>query len=144
MLSEVCQNILEHAESTGWVCAQLYRSRRRWKRLFVKLAVMDVGVGFHGSLGTEHARHRSGDWSASSALAAAFLHGESRFADPGRGQGLRSIRRQVIKWDGSIRIRSGDARIARLPAWDSGEPLRTGLPYFPGAQIEIVLPENTD
>ncbi len=140
MLSEVCQNILEHADSIGWVCAQRYHWKRRLGRDVVVLAVMDVGVGFKGSLGTEHARRFGESWSAAAALEAAFLNGESRFRDPGRGQGLQAIRAQVVKWDGAVRIRSGDAMIARVPAWDDVEPLQTGLTSFPGAQVLIVLP----
>ena len=143
MLSEVCQNILEHAGAIGWVCAQRYRWKRRLGRDVIVLAVMDVGVGFEGSLGAEHARRTGEAWSAASALEAAFLRGESRFADPGRGQGLQAIRSQVIKWNGAIRIRSGDAMIARVPEWDDAEPLGTGLTRFPGAQILIVLPARS-
>ncbi len=141
MLSEVCQNILEHADSIGWVCAQRYHWRRRLGREVVVLAVMDVGVGFEGSLATEHERRYGGSWSASAALEAAFLRGESRFSDPGRGQGLQAIRKQVIRWDGAVRIRSGDAMIAHVPEWDDAESLKSGLPDFPGAQVLIVLPQ---
>ena len=144
MLSEVCQNILEHADSIGWVCAQRYHWKRRLGRDVVVLAVMDVGIGFEGSLGAEHARRFGEAWSAAAALEAAFLNGESRFRDPGRGQGLQAIRRQVIKWDGAVRIRSGDAMIARVPEWDDTPPLQSGLTAFPGAQIMIVLPERVD
>ncbi|MFQ5678202.1 MAG: hypothetical protein ACE5HP_01930 [Gemmatimonadota bacterium] len=140
MLSEVCQNILEHAEGEGWVCAQTYYWKRRLGRDVLVLAVMDVGVGFQGSLGAEHARRFGDRWSAATALEAAFLQGESRFRDPGRGQGLQAIRRQVTKWNGEVRIRSGDAMIARVPEWDDIRPLRAGLPTFPGAQVLIVMP----
>lgn len=144
MLSEVCQNILEHADSIGWVCAQRYHWKRRLGRDVVVLAVMDVGVGFEGSLGSEHARRFGESWSAAAALEAAFINGESRFRDPGRGQGLQAIRRQVIKWDGAVRIRSGDAMIARVPDWDDTPQLQSGLPHFPGAQVLIVLPERVE
>ncbi len=50
MLSEVCQNIIEHADADGWVCAQTYNYRERLGREVLMLAVMDVGVGFEGSL----------------------------------------------------------------------------------------------
>lgn len=140
MLSEVCQNILEHAESTGWVCAQTYYWKKRLGRDVLVLAVMDVGVGFQGSLGAEHARRYGDEWSSAKALEAAFLQGESRFRDPGRGQGLQAIRRQVAKWNGEVRIRSGDAMIARVPEWDDISPLRSGLETFPGAQVLIVMP----
>ncbi len=140
MLSEVCQNILEHADSVGWVCAQCYKWKRRLGRDVVVLAVMDAGVGFEGSLGTGHARRPGEGWSAASALEAAFRHGESRFDEPGRGQGLQAIRRQVTKWDGAVGIRSGDAVIADVPSWGAGPPLRSDLPHFPGAQVKITLP----
>lgn len=144
LLSEVCQNILEHAESTGWVCAQTYFWKRRLGRDVLVLAVMDVGVGFHGSLGAEHARRYGDTWSPATALEAAFLNGESRFRDPGRGQGLQAIRRQVTRWNGEVRIRSGDAMIARVPDWDEISPLRSGLAPFPGAQVLIVLPARVE
>ena len=140
MLSEVCQNILEHAESDGWVCAQTYHWRKRLGREVVVLAVMDVGVGFQGSLGAEHAQEYGDRWSAKRALEAAFLHGESRFRDPGRGQGLQAIRRQVSRWNGEIRIRSDDAMVAHVPEWDDIPELQDGLSPFPGAQVLIVIP----
>ncbi len=144
MLSEVCQNILEHAEAVGWVCAQTYYWKRRLGRDVLVLAVMDVGVGFQGSLASEHARRHGDRWSAATALEAAFLNGESRFRDPGRGQGLQAIRKQVTKWNGEVRIRSGDAMIARVPDWDDLSPLRGGLPFFPGAQVLIVMPARVE
>lgn len=144
MLSEVCQNILEHAESDGWVCAQTYYWKKRLGRDVLVLAVMDVGIGFEGSLAAEHARRFGDRWSPATALEAAFLNGESRFRDPGRGQGLQAIRRQVTKWNGEVRIRSGDAMIARVPEWDDISPLRTGLDEFPGAQVLIVLPARVE
>jgi len=144
MLSEVCQNVLEHAQADGWVCAQTYYWKERLGRDVVVLAVMDVGVGFQGSLAKEHARRYGDRWSALKALEAAFLEGESRFHDPGRGQGLQAIRRQVDRWNGEIRIRSGDASIARVPEWDDIPGTEEGLPEFPGAQVLIVIPAREE
>ena len=144
MLSEVCQNIIEHAETDGWVCAQTYNYRERLGREVLMLAVMDVGIGFEGSLASEHARRFGESWSAATALEAALLFGESRFRDPGRGQGLQAIRRQVEKWDGILAIRSGDAQIALVPDWDDYPPMQRSLPAFPGAQILIVMPARTE
>lgn len=144
MLSEVCQNVLEHAEADGWVCAQTYYWKERLGRDVVVLSVMDVGVGFRGSLATEHARRYGDRWSSLKALEAAFLEGESRFHDPGRGQGLQAIRRQVDRWNGEIRIRSGDASIARVPEWDDIPDRQEGLPEFPGAQVLIVIPARSE
>lgn len=144
ILSEVCQNILEHAEAEGWVCAQTYHWKERLGRDVLVLAVMDVGVGFQGSLAAEHAQRYGDRWSAAAALEAAFLQGESRFRDPGRGQGLQAIRRQVERWDGEVRIRSGDAMIARVPDWDDIPARASGLPEFPGAQVFIVMPARVE
>ena len=108
------------------------------------LAVMDVGMGFEGSLASEHARRFGESWSAATALEAALLFGESRFRDPGRGQGLQAIRKQVAKWDGMLAIRSGDAQIALVPDWDDYPSMQRALPSFPGAQILIVMPARAE
>ncbi len=144
MLSEVCQNIIEHSDADGWVCAQTYHYRSRLGREVLMVAVMDVGVGFQGSLAGEHARRYGESWSSATALEAALLHGESRFRDPGRGQGLQAIRRQVGRWDGELAIRSGTAQIALVPDWDDLPPLQRDLPSFPGAQILIVMPARDE
>ena len=140
MLSEVCQNIIDHAEAGGWVATQTYNWSKRLGRKVVIISVMDLGVGFYGSLGSEHAARYGARWSHASALEAAFIHGLTRFHDPGRGQGLQQIRKQVGRWNGKISIRSGTARIADVPGWDDAPPLEEDLSPFPGAQINIVLP----
>jgi anti-sigma regulatory factor (Ser/Thr protein kinase) len=140
ILSEVCQNIIEHAEAPGWVAAQAYNWARRLGRWVVVISVMDLGRGFRGSLADEHAARYGDRWSDATALEAAFLHGLTRFPDSGRGQGIQQIRRQVQRWNGAITIRSGSARIAQVPEWDDTPPLTEGLAPFPGAQISIVLP----
>ena len=140
LLSEVSQNIIEHANAPGWVGIQTYRRWRGIDRRVAVIAVMDLGVGFRGSLEREHAARFGDRWGDATALEAAFIHGVTRFREPGRGQGLKQIRKRVGKWGGKIAIRSGTARIADVPEWSDAVPLETGLPYFPGAQIEIILP----
>jgi hypothetical protein len=140
LLSEVSQNIIEHADAPGWVGIQTYRRWRKLDRRVVVIAVMDLGVGFRGSLEKEHAGRFADRWSDATALEAAFIHGVTRFRDPGRGQGLKQIRKSVGRWGGKIAIRSGTARIADIPEWDDGVPMETGLAPFPGTQILIVLP----
>ena len=142
MLSEVCQNIIDHAEAGGWVATQTYNWQKRLGRKVVSIAVVDLGVGFYGSLASEHAARYGERWSDASALEAAFIHGLTRFHDPGRGQGLQQIRKQVGRWNGKIAIRSGTARIADVPSWDDAQPLEEDLPEFPGAQISITLPSR--
>ena len=144
ILSEVCQNIVEHAEAPGWVAAQAYNWAKRLGRWVVVISVMDLGRGFRGSLGDEHAARYGDRWSDGTALEAAFLHGLTRFPDSGRGQGIQQIRRQVRRWDGAITIRSGSARIGQVPTWDDTPPMAEGLAPFPGAQISIVLPARVE
>jgi|SRR5690625_327905 len=140
ILSEVCQNILEHAQAPGWVASQTYHWRRRLGRRAAVIAVMDLGIGFRASLAGTHAGKYGERWDDVTALEAAFIHGMTRFHDPGRGQGIRQIRRQVGRMQGRVSIRSGTARIGDVPEWDDAPPLEEGLPEFPGAQIGIVLP----
>jgi anti-sigma regulatory factor (Ser/Thr protein kinase) len=140
VLSEVCQNIIEHADAPGWVAAQAYNWAKRLGRNVVVISVMDIGRGFRGSLADEHSARYGDRWSDGTALGAAFLHGLTRFADSGRGQGIRQIRRQVRRWDGAITIRSGTARIGQVPDWDDTLPMVDDLQPFPGAQISIILP----
>lgn len=140
MLSEVCQNIIEHAETGGWVGIQTYNWARRLGRQVVVIGVADLGIGFRGSLAKEHAARYTDRWDDLTALQAAFLHGVTRFRDPGRGQGLKQIRNRVHRWGGKVSIRSGTARIADVPEWDDSPAFEEGLPDFPGAQILIVLP----
>jgi anti-sigma regulatory factor (Ser/Thr protein kinase) len=144
ILSEVCQNILEHAEAPGWVGAQAYRWQKRLGKNVLVISVADMGRGFKGSLADEHSARFGDRWGDATALEAAFIHGLTRFPDSGRGQGIQQIRKQVRRWDGVISIRSGRARIADVPAWDDTPPLTDGMQDFPGAQITIILPGRTD
>jgi anti-sigma regulatory factor (Ser/Thr protein kinase) len=141
-LSEVCQNIVEHAGCGGWVAVQTYNYRKRLGRRVVVIAVCDVGVGFRRSLESAPDRRLSDRWDDAMALEDAMIRGVSRFRDPGRGQGLAGVRRYVGKWDGKLSIRSGTARIAIVPTWDDALPLAEGLPQFPGAQVQITIPER--
>ncbi len=144
ILSEVCQNILEHAEAPGWVAAQSYNWSRRLGRNVLVLAVGDLGRGFRGSLSDEHSGRYGDRWSDTTALEAAFIHGLTRFADQGRGQGIQQIRKQVRRWDGLISVRSGTARIADVPDWEDLPPMEQKLAPFPGAWITILLPERVE
>ena len=144
ILSEVCQNILEHAEAPGWVAAQAYRWQKRLGRHVLVIGVSDLGRGFRGSLAQEHSARFGDRWGDTTALEAAFIHGLTRFPDSGRGQGIQQIRKQVRRWDGAISIRSGRARIADVPAWEDSPPLTEGMQDFPGTEITIILPARTD
>ncbi len=134
-LSEVCQNIIEHSENKGFVGIQKYRFQSMNKNV-VKIAVMDVGIGFRESL--------AGRFKLRSDLEAidkALLHGASRYEDEGRGHGLAAVRRFVHQWQSKLSIRSGTARLSIIPKWARGREHERNLTHFPGAQINILLPE---
>jgi anti-sigma regulatory factor (Ser/Thr protein kinase) len=134
-LSEVCQNILEHSEDTGFVGIQKYHFQNLNKNV-VKIAVMDIGIGFRKSL-SERLKLKDD----LEAVEKALLHGESRYSDRGRGHGLASVRRFANQWDGKLSIRSGTAKFSIIPQWAWGKKREINLIYFPGAQINIMLPE---
>ncbi len=139
-LSEACQNVVEHAGSTGWVAVQSYTWKKRLGRRVVVIAVCDAGIGFKKSLESNHARLRGDRWDDGMALEEAVLRNVSRFTDKGRGQGLAGIRSFVTRWEGKLSVRSGTARIALVPEWDDDPALLESLPHFPGAQVQITIP----
>lgn len=141
-LSEVCQNIIEHAGRGGWVMVQTYNWTKRLGRRVVVIAVCDAGVGFRSSLETAGNHVPSDRWDDAAALEAAVIRGTSRFRDPGRGQGLAGVRKYIGRWGGKLSVRSGTARIAIVPDWDDDVPLEENLPGFPGAQIQVTIPER--
>jgi len=134
-LSEICQNIVEHSENKGFVGIQKYRFPSLGKNI-VKIAVMDAGIGFRKSLSGRF--KLKGDLEA---IDKALLHGASRYEDEGRGHGLARVRKFVTQWQGKLSIRSGTARLAIIPTWARGREQERNLTFFPGAQINILLPE---
>jgi anti-sigma regulatory factor (Ser/Thr protein kinase) len=134
-LSEVCQNIIEHSENKGFVGIQKYRFQNMNKNV-VKIAVMDVGIGFRKSLSGRFKLRSDLD-----AIDRALLHGASRYEDEGRGHGLAAVRRFIDQWQGKLSIRSGTARLSIIPKWARGKAKETNLIVFPGSQINILLPE---
>jgi anti-sigma regulatory factor (Ser/Thr protein kinase) len=141
-LSEVCQNIIEHAGRGGWVMVQTYNWTKRLGRRVVVIAVCDAGLGFRRSLESAGNHVPSDRWDDAAALEAAVIRGVSRFRDPGRGQGLAGVRKYIGRWGGKLSVRSGTARIAIVPDWDDDVPLEENLPDFPGAQIQVTIPER--
>ena len=134
-LSEVCQNIIEHSETKGFVGIQKYFWQNLNKNI-VKIAVMDIGIGFKKSLSERFSFKNDFE-----AIEKALLHGASRYADEGRGHGLAAVRRFVNQWNGKLSIRSGKAKLSIIPDWARGKEKETKFSPFPGSQINILLPE---
>ena len=140
-LSEVCQNIIEHAGQGGWVAVQTYRWVKRLGRRVVVIAVCDAGLGFRRSLESAPGHLPTSRWDDAAALEEAVIRGVSRFRERGRGQGLAGARNYVSRWNGKLSVRSGTARISIIPSWDDDVPLAKGLAPFPGAQVQVIIPE---
>ncbi|MEW6003382.1 MAG: ATP-binding protein [Nitrospirota bacterium] len=134
-LSEVCQNIIEHSEYKGFVGIQKYHFQGIGKNV-VKIAVMDIGIGFRKSLSKRFFFKNDLE-----AIEKGLLHGASRFEDKGRGHGLSAVRRFVKQWSGMLSIRSGTAKLSIIPEWARGKAKELNFLFFPGAQIHIMLPE---
>jgi hypothetical protein len=144
-LSEVCQNIVEHAGRGGFVAVQAYTFKKRAPhRRVVVIAVCDAGCGFRESLESLPGRVTDDRWDDGKALEEAVIRGVSRFRDPGRGQGLAGVRKYIGRWDGKLSVRSGTARIAVYPEWakDDEVALKEKLAPFPGAQVQVTIPER--
>ena len=134
-LSEACQNIIEHSENKGFVGIQKYYFQSLNKNV-VKIAVMDVGIGFRNSLSERFSLKDDLE-----AIEKGLLHGASRFPEKGRGYGLTAVRRFVKQWNGKLSIRSDTAKLSIIPQWARGKAKERNLISFPGAQINIMLPE---
>jgi anti-sigma regulatory factor (Ser/Thr protein kinase) len=145
-LSEACQNIVEHAGRGGWVGVQVYNwAKRRVGRQVVVISVADAGQGFRRSLDTARVRAIAGDrWNDGEALEAAVTQGYSRHTESGRGQGLKGIKGYVHRHVGRLSIRSGSARMTIVPPWDDSPAREDELPAFPGAQLQIIIPERAE
>jgi hypothetical protein len=140
-LSEICQNILEHAGQGGWVAVQSYRWTKRLGRRVVVIAVCDAGLGFRKSLESSPGHLPTSRWDDAAALEEAVIRGVSRYRDRSRGQGLAGARNYVGRWNGKLSVRSGTARISIVPSWDDDPPLVEGLAPFQGSQVQVIIPE---
>ena len=140
-LSEICQNIPEHSQDIGLVGIQKYFYGKKLNRNVVKIAVMDSGIGIKESLGTKFAITYDRRWADLIAVEKALFEGASRYEELGRGHGLNKVKEFVEKWGGRISIRSQTAKVMVLPEWNRGNPRQSSLSFFPGTQINIVLPE---
>ncbi len=141
-LSEVCQNVIEHAGTGGWVAVQAYKWQRTIGRHVVQIAVCDAGMGFRKSLESSQGARPLDRWDDGMALEETVMRGVTRFRDPGRGQGLAGVKKFIGTWDGKLSIRSGTARIAVIPEWDEDQPLKKEMAFFPGAQVQLTIPER--
>src|SRR4030065_56872 len=115
---------------------QKYHFQKNINKNVVKIAVMDLGIGFRKSLSERFSIKDDIE-----AIEKALLYGVSRYADEGRGHGLAAVRRFVNQWNGKLSPRSDTARCSSIPESAWGNEKELNLAHFPGSQINILLPE---
>ncbi len=138
-VSEICQNIPDHAQAPGLIAIQRYHYAKRLGRNLVKIAVADAGVGIRRSLAPRYGSQSGQVWDDQAAISMAFERGVSRVEDPGRGQGLKRVREMVKAWGGSLLVRSGTAQLQFRGGRSQRAPVKDLVP-LPGTQILIELP----
>jgi hypothetical protein len=128
VISELCNNVVDHSDGEGVVLAQVGSDRRGGR--YVALAVADDGIGIRSSLARrfpEAARWRDAD-----AIGQALDGLSSRSS--GGGVGLRSVTAVVRRYLGRLSMRSGADRVYisanRLPRTLAGAS-------FPGTLVGI-------
>lgn len=143
-VSEVCQNILEHSGDWGYVAVQKYAYQETLGKNVVKMVVSDLGKGIRETLGEKMRATYEGEWTDCAAIKEALFESRSRFDDPGRGHGLASVRTSAERWNGLLSIRSGTARVSMVPDWMEASKVMEDLPFFPGTQVVLMLPEREE
>lgn len=133
ILSELLQNIIEHAEVGGEVSIDQGNAG-------ITIEIRDYGVGFRGSLAREHAARYGATWGDAAAMEGVLVHGLTRFRDPGRGQGLKQVQSRVGRWNGRMVVETGEARAERMGAaeWI----IAGGAGPLVGVRYEISLPRR--
>lgn len=126
-LAEICQNVPQHSGDIGFVAAQAYNVD---KQPFLKLAVVDCGIGIQGSLNNAFP-----DISARAAIKLALKTGISRFRQQGRGLGLAQVFSFVQRFRGTLQIRSGNTRFY----YNGLSAYFFDGAFFPGTQIGIQI-----
>ena len=128
VLAEACTNICDHSADRGVVAAQRYTQRGGTR--YIVVGVADLGIGIRQSLAT---RYRQAErWSHIQAIVNALHKEYSRHPD--RGLGLFMVSKIVGAYQGSLHIRSGDARL-----YLRHRARRLAASPFPGTQLAISL-----
>lgn len=137
ILSEMCDNICEHSQSTGHMVIQSYW-RQALNKMEVRIAICDLGIGIPKSLISKHGEfgNSTGDY----ILAA--LSGKSRREKAIQGNGFQRVQEIIQRSKGSLFVRSQDGSVRIL----NNQPLpivSSGLTSIPGTQLAINLAKRT-
>lgn len=129
-LAELCQNIVDHSESSGFAAMQVYTSQRGAK--FAVIGVGDSGIGIKQSLSKRYDTKR---WTDAMAIRNALKPHFSRLE--GRGLGLTRVKEIAEKYNGTLLLRSNKG----LVTFQRRIASRTTT-AFPGTQVSIYLRDN--
>jgi len=148
VLSEISHNIIQHSGNTGFVGIQRCSDETRQGKNVVRIAAMDLGIGFRKSLELRCGLQYGENWSDLVALEEALLHDTLRDPTTDREHGLSAAKYFVQRWGGMLSVRSGTAKLSLFPDRERGRERETcrrdretGLSEFPGVQISLTLPE---
>jgi len=137
LLSEALNNIPRHSKSCGFICAQRYHYQRS-NHKYISVCISDMGIGVRNSYVTNGLITAVDD---KEAIKFAVIDGKSSKVrgEKRGGNGYKGIKEIVNKLKGVISVKSGSVQI------DVGKNqyfFDETVPYFPGTQIEIILPEK--
>lgn len=138
VLSELCSNVLLHAQTEfgGIAAMQTYRGRSGERYLVIGIG--DAGIGVRRSLSANASLAPRLDTDAQ-ALGVAVQTGASRFATGGHGGGLPRVLEIARRYGGKVALRSGDGAVAYNGETDQRRSFDTST--LPGTGLRITLPE---
>jgi hypothetical protein len=138
VLSELCSNVLLHANTLfgGVAAMQTYRNRAGVR--YVVMSIGDAGIGVRKSL-ANNATLASRLESDAQALGVAVQAGSSRFGMGGHGGGLPRVLEIARRYGGRVAFRSGAGALAYNGGSDERRTFDAA--FLKGTQLRISLPE---
>ncbi|MEZ4768340.1 MAG: hypothetical protein R2844_07930 [Caldilineales bacterium] len=134
VVSELCNNIVDHSGAEGIVLAQLGSDRHGAR--YVALAAADDGIGIRGSLTRRYPE--AGQWQDGEAIERALGGLSSR--ETGGGAGLRGVTAVVRRYQGRLTVRSGSDRV--FVSADRTPKTHRGA-LFPGTLVGISFSQRS-
>jgi hypothetical protein len=138
VLSELCSNVLLHANTLfgGVAAMQTYRNRAGVR--YVVMSIGDAGIGVRKSLANNPALSSRLE-SDAQALGVAVQAGASRFGTGGHGGGLTRVLEIAKRYGGQVAFRSGAGALAYSGAKNERRTFEAA--FSQGTQLRISLPE---
>jgi hypothetical protein len=139
VLSELCSNVLMHAQSEfgGVAAMQTYKSRSGVR--YIVMSIGDHGMGVRRSLANNRVLANRLE-SDAQALAVAVQPGASRFGSGGHGGGLPRVLEIAKRYGGRVAFRSGSGAFSYNGSNDEKRIFEAS--NLQGTQLRIALPET--